>query len=426
MKTTSEKIENCQVALNVEMEGAETDKYMGIALEHLARRVVLPGFRKGKAPASLVEQHVGKQAIMQEALERLVPEAYEEALKNESIFAIDEPKIEMVQLDPIIFKAIVPTKPEVTPGNYRDIRLEMGKKEIGEDDINQVIEQLQMQFGTLVPADRAVQFGDIVTVDIEGKRGEETILSRKDGAYEVSQGAKYPVPGFAEKLEGMCKEGEKVFELAFPDDYEIKEIAGKQYSFIVKIREVKEKSLPEINDDFAKNAGSENLAELREKLKGGLQVRADESLKKEFEHKLVTALIEQSTIDFPPVLVEREVDHIINEEARNFPDGVKGLEGYLVNAKKTLEQHREDLRPAASDRVKAYLVTSKIAELENITVSDDEVNESIEKLAGEEPGRAEEVRTLFKQPRPRESLRDMMVINKAMDFLTKLVTGQEQ
>ena len=426
MKTTSEKIENCQVALNVEMEGAETDKYMGIALEHLARRVVLPGFRKGKAPASLVEQHVGKQAIMQEALERLVPEAYEEALKNESIFAIDEPKIEMVQLDPIIFKAIVPTKPEVTPGNYRDIRLEMGKKEIGEDDINQVIEQLQMQFGTLVPADRAVQFGDIVTVDIEGKRGEETILSRKDGAYEVSQGAKYPVPGFAEKLEGMCKEGEKVFELAFPDDYEIKEIAGKQYYFSVKIREVKEKSLPEINDDFAKNAGSENLAELREKLKGGLQVRADESLKKEFEHKLVTALIEQSTIDFPPVLVEREVDHIINEEARNFPDGVKGLEGYLVNAKKTLEQHREDLRPAASDRVKAYLVTSKIAELENITVSDDEVNESIEKLAGEEPGRAEEVRTLFKQPRPRESLRDMMVINKAMDFLTKLVTGQEQ
>ena len=426
MKTTSEKIENCQVALNVEMEGAETDKYMGIALEHLARRVVLPGFRKGKAPATLVEQHIGKQAIMQEALEHLVPEAYEEALKNESIFAIDEPKIEMVQLDPIIFKAIVPTKPEVTPGNYRDIRLEMGKKEIVDDDINQVIEHLQMQFGTLVPADRAVQFGDIVTVDIEGKRGEETILSRKDGAYEVSQGAKYPVPGFAEKLEGMVKEEEKVFELAFPDDYEIKEIAGKQYSFSVKIKEVKEKNLPEINDDFAKNAGSENLAELREKLKSGLQVRADESLKKEFEHKLVTALIEQSTIDFPPVLVEREVDHIINEEARNFPDGVKGLEGYLVNAKKTLEQHREDLRPAASDRVKAYLVTSKIAELENITVSDDEVNESIEKLAGEEPGRAEEVRALFNQPRPRESLRDMMVINKAMDFLTKLVTGQEQ
>ena len=168
------------------------------------------------------------------------------------------------------------------------------------------------------------------------------------------------------------------------------------------------------------------MADLREKIKSGLQERADESLKKEFEHKLVTTLIEQSSIDFPPVLVEREVDHIINEEARNFPDGVKGLEGYLVNAKRTLEQHREDLKPAASDRVKAYLVTGKIAELENITVSDDEVNESIDKLAGEEQGKAEEVRKLFNQPRTRESLKDMMAINKAMDFLTKLVTGQEQ
>jgi trigger factor len=425
MKTTSEKIENCQVALNIEMEGAETEKYMGIALEHLARRVVLPGFRKGKAPVSLVEQHIGKQAIMQEALEHLVPEAYEEALKSESISAIDEPRIELVQLDPVIFKAIVPTKPEVTPGTYRDIRLELGKKEIGEDDINQVIEQLQMQFGTLAPAERPIQFGDIVTLDIEGKRGEETILSRKDTSYEVNQGSKYPIPGFAEKLEGMAREEEKTIELAFPEDFEIKEIAGKQYSFSVKIREVKEKNLPEINDDFAMNAGSENLADLKDKIKGGLQVRADDSLRKEFEHKLVTALIEQSIIDFPPVLVEREIDHIINEEARNFPDGVKGLEGYLVNAKKTLEQHREDLRPAASDRVKAYLVTSKIAELENIKVSDDEVNESIEKMAGEEPGRAEEVRALFNQPRPRESLRDMMAITKAMDFLTKLVTGQE-
>jgi trigger factor len=425
MKTTSEKIENCQVALNVEMEGSETEKYMGIALEHLARRVVLPGFRKGKAPVSLVEQHIGKQAIIQEALEHLVPEAYEEALKSESILAIDQPKIELVQLDPIIFKAIVPTKPEVTPGNYRDIRMEMGKKEIGEDDINQVIEQLRLQFGTLVPAERAICFGDIVTMDIDGKRGEEDILSRKDAAYEVSQGSKYPVPGFAEKIEGMSKDEEKSFEIGFPDDYEIKEIAGKQYSFSVKIKEVKEKSLPEINDEFAKNAGSENVDDLRKKIKDGLQVRADESLKRDFEHKLITALIEQSTIDFPPVLVEREVDHLINEEARNFSDGVKGLENYLTNAKKTLEQHGEDLKPAATDRVKAYLVTSKIAELEGITVSDEEVDQSIDKMAGEDPGRKEEIKALFNQPRPHESLRDMMVINKAMDFLTKLVTGQE-
>ncbi len=288
MKTTSEKIENCQVALNVEMEREETQKYLGIALEHLARKVTLPGFRKGKAPSSLVEQHVGKEAIFQEALEHLVPAAYEEALVKEAIAAIAEPKIELIKIEPVIFKATVPTKPEVTPGNYKDIKLELAKKEIGDSDIDQVIEQLRMQFGTLVPVERDVQYGDVISADIDGKRGEESILNRKDALYEVNQDSKFPVPGFAEKMIGLKKDAEISFDIPFPDDYEIKEIAGKQYSFTVKIKEVKEKNLPEINDDFAKNAGSENVAELREKIKAGLQSRADESLKKEFEHKLIT------------------------------------------------------------------------------------------------------------------------------------------
>ena len=424
MKTTSEKMENCQVALNIEMEGDETRKYLGIALEHLAKRVTLPGFRKGKAPSALVEQHVGAEAILQEALEHLVPAAYEEALVKESITAIADPKIELIQVDPVMFKATVPTRPEVTPGNYKDIKLELGKKEVTESDVDQVIEQLRLQFGTLVPVEREIQYGDVMAANIEGKQGEETIISRKDAYYEVNQDSKIPVPGFSEKLIGLKKDTEISFDIPFPEDYEIKEIAGKQYSFTVKIKEVKEKNLPEINDDFAKNAGSENVVDLKEKIKAGLQSRADESLKKEFEHKLITTLIEQSSIDFPPILVDKEIDHLISEESRNFGDGQKGLEGYLEKAKKTMEEHRADLRPAATDRVKAYLVTSKIAELENITASDEEVEQSIENMVQEDPNRAENIRKLFVMPQPRESLRDMMVINKAMDFLTKLVTDK--
>ena len=425
MKTTSERIENCQIALNIEMEGEETLKYLGIALEHLSKKVTLPGFRKGKAPSALVEQHVGKEAIFQEALEHLVPEAYEQALVKEAITAIADPKIELVQVEPVIFKATVPTRPEVTPGNYKDIKLEIGKKEVSESDVNQVIEQLRLQFGTLLPVEREIQYGDIIVADIEGKRGEENIISRKDALYEVNEGSKIPVPGFSEKLVGLKKDTEISLSIAFPADYEIKEIADKQFSFSVNIKEVKEKNLPEINDDFAKNAGSENVDELKEKIKAGLQSRADEGLKKEFEHKLITTLIERSSIDFPPVLVDKEIDHLISEEARNFNDGEKGLENYLNNAKKSMEEHRTDLRPAASDRVKAYLVTSKIAELENITASDEEVQQSIENMVKEDPNSAGNIRKLFAMPQPRESLKDMMVINKAMDYLTKLVTGQE-
>ncbi|MGD0856961.1 MAG: hypothetical protein ABSA18_14345 [Dehalococcoidia bacterium] len=152
---------------------------------------------------------------------------------------------------------------------------------------------------------------------------------------------------------------------------------------------------------------------------------AFESLKKEFENKLITSLIEQSTMEFPPVLIEKEIDNIVNEEARNFADGVKGLENYLGNAKKTIEQHREDLRAAATDRVKAYLITSKIAEEEKIEISDDELNEAIESMVKGDEAKAENVRGVFSMPEPRASLRNMLAINKTMDLLTKMVTGQD-
>ena len=129
-----------------------------------------------------------------------------------------------------------------------------------------------MQFGTLVPVERGIQYGDIITCDITAKRGSEPILDRKDAAYEVNQDSKYPAPGFAEKLIGLAKDAETEFTLSFPDDYEIKEIAGKEYTFTVKVKEIKEKSLPEVNDEFAKNAGSENLEDLKEKIKAGLAI----------------------------------------------------------------------------------------------------------------------------------------------------------
>jgi trigger factor len=425
MKTTCEKMENCQVALTVEMEGPEIDKYMAMGLDHLAKHVTLPGFRKGKAPLTLVEQQVGKQAILQEALEHLIPEAYEEALKTESILAIAEPNIELLKVEPITFKAIVPLKPDVTPGNYRDIKMEVEKKEVTDSDIDQVIGQLKLQFGSLEPVERAVKFDDVITVDIIGKRNGEQILDRKDAAFEVREGSKYPVPGFAEKIVGLSKGEDTEFSINFAEDYEIKEIAGKEWSFSVKLKEVKEMNLPEVNDDFAKNAGADTVEELRTKIKEGMQSRQDEQLKKEFENKLIRAIIDDSKIDFPPVLVEKEIDHIIDEEARNFPDGVKGLENYLSGSKKTLEQHREEIKATAADRVKAYLVTSKIGEMEGITVTDEQVNEHIETMLKGDESRAESVRQLFSMPQPRESLREMIVINKTMDLLTKMVTGEQ-
>ena len=419
MKTSSERMENCQVALNVELESSEKDKYIDLAFQHLAKEVTIPGFRKGKAPRTLIEKRLGKEAVIQEALEHLIPEVYEEALKSEAIMAIAEPQIELVKIDPVTFKAIVPVKPNVTLGNYKDVRLAMGKKDINDKEIDQVIEQLREQFGTLMPIERSVQYGDVVIIDIEGKRGDEAILNRKDAFYDVQRESKFPVPGFSEKLINLNKGAEENFTITFPQDFEISELSGKEYSFIIKIKDIKEKNLPELNDEFAKTAGSENLNDLKEKIRTNLQSRVDEQARKEFENKLVGKLIEQSTLEFPPILVEKEVDHIINEESRNFQDGIKGLENYLKNAKKTMEEHLGDLRPGAENRVKAYLIISKIAEAENVIVNEDELNHAVENMVKGDEKRADKVKALFDLPQPRESLRETMVINKTMDLLTK-------
>ncbi len=426
MKTTSEKMENCQISLTVEMEPSETDKYMVMGLEHVAKKVTIPGFRKGKAPASLVEQQVGRHVILQEAIEHLIPEAYEEALKSESITAFAEPHIELLGVEPVKFRAIVPTEPDVIPCDYHNIKMEMGKKEVTDSDIDHVIEQLRLQFGTLVPVERVIQFDDVITADIKGSCNGEQILDRKDASFEIKQGSQYPVPGFAEKMVGVKKDENTEISIKFADDYEIKDLAGKEWSFSVKVKDVREIILPEVNDEFAKNSGAENIEELRSKIKASMQARADEEVRKEFEDKLIRAMIDGSNIDFPPVLVEKEIDHIIDEEARNFPDGIKGLENYLSASKKTMEQHREDLKQTASDRVKAYLVTKKIGELENITVSDEQIDEYIDNLIKGDESKAEKVRAAFKLPQPRESLREMILINKTMDLLTAMVTGQER
>jgi len=426
MKISSEQIENSQVALNVEMEGAETDKYMEQALEHLSREVTLPGFRKGKAPRSLVEQHVGKQTILQEALEHLIPEAYEEALKMESISAIADPKIELLKIDPVVFKAIVPVQPAVTLGNYKDIRLKPEKKDITDKEIDEVIEQLRLQMGSLEPVERNLQFDDIVSIDIEGKKDEETLIDRKGVLHEVRKESNYPVPGFSEHLVDLKKGDETEFSITFPADYEIKDLAEKEARFKVKINEIKVKVLPEVNDDFAKTAGGESIPDLREKIKSGLQTRADDQAHRVFENKLMSTLIEQTTIEFPPVLVEKEIDNLISEEARNFSDGVKGLENYLKNIKKTYDEHREELKTTATERVKAYLIINKIAEVENITATDEELNQTVEKMAKGDEKKLAELNNLLSLPQTQASLRDMIVVNKTMEFITNIVTGSEE
>jgi len=426
MKVSTEPVEKSQVALNIEMEPAEVDKYLDKAYSRLVRRVSVPGFRKGKAPRDILERHIGKDALFREALEDLIPATYKEALESQEIDAIAQPQFELIQTEPLIFKAVVPLKPTVKLGDYTQIKVESKPVEIKEEDIEATIEQLRHQQAILSPVDRPVQFDDIVTIDVEGARDGEPFPIRKDIVYEVTREARLPLPGFAEKLEGMSKGEEKSFVLSYPPDYEMKELAGKEHAFKVTATEVKEKRLPEVDDEFAKNVGKEDLASLKEQIASNLKARAEERARLETEQKAVDAAVELSEVEYPPVLAEREIDRLLSDEARQFTEGITGLENYLKTLNKTMDNHREELRPMANRRVIRSLVLGKITEAEKIELDDSEIDAEIEKMVKDADKQADEMRKFFSLPQARESIKQFLLGRKTVERLVQIATEQKQ
>ena len=399
MKVSTEPVENSQVALNIEMEPPEIDKYLEKAYNRMVRRVSVPGFRKGKAPRDVLERHIGKDALFQEALEDLIPAAYKEALEEQKIEPIAQPQFELIKSEPV---------------------------EISEEDIEATIEQLRHQQATLSPVDRPVQFGDIATIDVEGERDGQPFPISKDVVYEVNKEAKLPLPGFAEKLEGMVKDEEKNFVLSYPDDYEVKELAGKDHAFKVTVSEVKEKKLPELDDELAKSLGKDDMASLREQISSNLKARAEERARLELEQKAVDAAVELSEVEYPPVLVDREIERLLKDEARHFSEGIAGLDNYLKTIGKTFEGHVEEVRPVASRRVVRSLVLGKIAETEKIEIADSEIDEEIEKMVKDADKQAEDMKKFFSLPEARESIKQFLTGRKTVERLVQIATEKKR
>lgn len=408
----------------MEIEAAELDMSMQEAYRRLLPKISIPGFRKGKAPRVVVEQHVGKETLLEEALEHVVPQAVNQTLKSRSLEAIAEPEIKIIQTNPVTIEAVVPLHPTVKLGDYKVIKLESEPIEISSNDVEAAINQVREQQGTRVPVERPVQYGDLVTVDIEGTTEGKLFLKRNDMSYEVVKDSPVPVPGFAEKLVGMEKNGEKTFLLSFPPDYEAKELAGKNFSFKVSISEIKEKRLPELNDEFAKSLGHENLDSMRAHVRAQLKVRAEEISRRRFEHKVIDAVVQLCNVDYPPVLVNKEIDRLLNEEASNFKDGIKGLEAYLKNLAKTLTEHKEELRPVATRRVIQTLVLDKIAEEEKLHVSAEEVNEEIDRLVKQAGVQGRELEKILASPQARHSIERSLLNRKTIDRLVEIAEGK--
>jgi len=425
VQVTNEKIENSQAFLTIEMEPAEVEESLERSYHRLVKRARIPGFRKGKAPRAILERYLGKESLLEDAINDLLPQAYEKAIKEQEIEAIAQPQIEVTQTDPLIFKAVVPLKPKVKLGDYQQIKVTPKPVKVTKKDVNDVIEQLRHQHATWEPVERPVDFGDLIVLDIESNIEDSPLINQKGAQYQVLHDLSFPAPGFAEQLAGMKKDEEKEFKLQFPSDYPREELAGKEAWFKVKVGEIKQEILPELNDDFAKeiNPDFETLDSLREKVSSDLKLRAGEKTRVDFEERVIDAVVDLSEVEFPPILVEAEINQILNQR---FQRGNQELEEYLRNINKTEEELHEELHPLATKRVTRSLVLGKVAEEEKIEVSESEIDAEIENMTKNATENRDELERVLNTPQSRQSIEQILITRKTVQRLVEIARGSKE
>ena len=428
MKVTNEKTENRQAYLKIEVETAEVETATEKAYHRLVKRVNIPGFRRGNAPRAVFERHFGKHELFHEMLDNLVPDVYRKAVKEQNLEPVAEPQLDLESEEPVVLKAIVPLKPVVNVGDYNTIDLKPNPVEVTDDMINAVIDQLRHQHATWEPVERPVEFNDMVTIDVDSTMKGEPFVNQKGVQYQVTAGNLSPAPGFAEQLVGMKKDEEKGFNLTYPADYPQKEVQGNDVTFKVKAIEIKVEKLPEITDEFAKQLGAEitGVDVMRQKIAEDLKKRVEDRCKRDFEDKVIEAATAMSQVEYPPILVEAEVQRSLERNLRFLQSTGQNIETYLKSINKTIEQMREELKPNAVKRVEESLVLGKIAEQEKIAVDHDEIHTEIEEMVNNSNGDKEELRKALESQRNHESIEDTLIARKTIQRLTEIAQSQKE
>ncbi|MDP2932433.1 MAG: trigger factor [Chloroflexota bacterium] len=423
MKVTTDKIEHRQAFLTIEIEPPEVEKSLEGAYRRLVQKANIPGFRKGKAPRPILERYVGKKALFNEALDYLIPETYEKAVKEQNIEPYAQPHLEVTQAEPPIFKAVVPLAPEVKLGDYQHMEVAPEETaEVAEKDIDAAIEQLRHQQATWEPVERAADFEDLVVMDIESKIDDRPFIDQKKVQYQLLRESTFPAPGFAEQLVGMKKDEEREFKLKFAAEHPRADLAGKEPWFKVKALEVKQKKLPEMNDDFARavDAKFETLAKLREQVTNSLKLGAERKTRLDFEERAIDALVGKTEVDFPPILTEVEIDRLIERQMQRWQMDRDGLEDYLKKINKTEKELREELRPLAIKDVTRSLALGKLSEAEKVEVNDAEIDAEIENVIKRNEANRAQLQEYFKSAETRDSIKRQLIGRKTVERLVEI------
>ena len=328
MKVTTERIEGSRVVLNVETDKDEMDKSIEKAYRRLAAKTAVPGFRKGKAPRPMLERYLGREALVEEAANLLLMETYDKAIEEHKVDAIARPQVEVIQVEPLSFKATVPVRPTVELGDYNEIKFIPEPVVVTDDEVNEAMERLRTMRATWEPVEREAKSEDLLNIDVEGTVEGKVVVSEKGGWYPLSPGPSSSLPGFSEQLEGAKKGEEKTFVLKLSQDF--KELAGQECNFKVLVNDIKQKNLPDLDDEFAKSLGRgiETVSALKEKILADIRGEKERIEKRKLEDKAIGALVAISRLEYPDILLQDEIDHLI-EERKQYLGEKDSLETYL-------------------------------------------------------------------------------------------------
>lgn len=426
MKVTKEQQEKNSVKLTITVDAETFEKGVQKAYLKNVKKIALPGFRKGKAPRKIIEQYYGAGVFFEDAINFVCPEAYEEALKETGVEAVSRPEIDVVEIESgkdFVFTATVTTKPEVELGDYNAISVKKVTYRTTQKEIEAEIKKVQEQNARIIPIeDRAVKEGDLTVIDFEGFTDGVAFDGGKGTDYSLEIGSGAFIPGFEDQLVGAEIGKEVEVNVTFPKDYHSEDLKGKKAMFKVTVKEIKEKQLPEINDDFVKDVSEfDTLDDYKKDIKEKIAKSNEQRGRQETENNVIDEVLKIATVEIPGCMIDTQLENIARDFDYRLSMQGLNLAKYLEMTGSNIDAFKEQFKEQAEKQVKTSLVLEAVAKAEKVKATEKDVEAEMKKVAESYNMELDKVKDLFKDEE-RKSLENEIITQKTVDLLVKNAT----
>ncbi|MGD9028542.1 MAG: trigger factor [Anaerolineae bacterium] len=427
MKITSEPIGERQLSMTIEVDEQRVTRAQRRVARQISREINIPGFRRGKAPYSVIVQRLGQEVAREELVSVLAEGVYRDALEQLDTAPFAPGTLEETRYDPLTLTFIVPLAPEVELGDYRSYRSPFSGADVSEEALAQALEAIQQQNALLAPLDRPAAEGDLIVADLVGRAMDGSVFVQEEEArILLDPEASVPLPGLIEALIGVEPGDERTFTLLLPADFELEQLQAREAEFTAEVESVYERIVPLLDDDLARTVGNyDTFADLEGTVRQRLVEQERANAESEYSDRVLQDIVERAVVSFPPIMLDEALDDAVEAyEAQIERREHMLLEDYLRIQSKTIDDLRDELRLEVEQSIRRSLVLGEIVQQEDLTVSDEELERQIAESSERYGERAEEVRAALSTPEGRRDLRNRMLAEKAMQRLSAIAKGQ--